>query len=221
MGAETVPVHDWTRAWWRALPGAYRTADAAPNSYPLLRYMDGAGRIAGQVRDVSDGLWGGASLDPRTMPDAALRWVAQLMGVSATVRNQPAADLRAYLVNLADNGRPESGTRGDIANAARKYLTGDQQVSVVPSSSVLFRIILLVRAAEVPGADVNLTAALASLVDSVRASGVMPAGHELAAQAVNPTWDDWTAAAGLTWDTREAAARTWTEADSLGVVIAG
>ncbi|WNN95983.1 minor tail protein [Arthrobacter phage Hirko] len=219
MGADAVPVHEWTRAWWQTLPGAYRAADAAQGTYPLLRYMEGAGRIAGEVRGISDDLWGGEFLQPANTPDSALRWVAQLMGVPSTVRNQPAADLRAYLVDLTVNGRPASGTRGDVANAARRYLTGAKQVSVVPSSTSPYRIVLLVRADEVPGADVNLTNALNALIASVRATGVMPAGHELAAQAVNPTWDSWTAAAGATWDTREGAARTWTDADSLGVTI--
>ncbi len=219
MGAETVPVHPWTLNLWRTLPGAYRAADAAQQTYPLLRYLDGAGRIAGEVRDVSDSLWSGEFMDPTNTPDEALRWVAQLMGVDATTRSGPVADLRAYLVDLAANGRPASGTRRDISNAARRFLTGDKQVSTVPSSTVLNRLVLLVRADEVPGADVNLTNALNALIAQVRATGVIPAGHELTAQAVNPTWDQYEAAAGSTWTTREAAARTWSEADSLGVVI--
>ncbi|QDK01912.1 hydrolase [Arthrobacter phage Vibaki] len=211
-------VHDWSRAWWKTLPGAYRAADVA-QGYPLLRYMEGAGRVAGEVRALSDDMWGETFMNPATTPDTALRWVAQLMGVPAKIRDQPTADLRAYLVDLALNGRPASGTRGDLANAARRYLTGAKQVSVIPSPTSPHRIVLLVRADEVPGADVNLTNALNTLVANVRSTGVMPAGHELAAQAANPTWDSWEAAAGATWDTREAAARTWTEADSLGVVI--
>ena len=218
MSADAVPVHPWSRDWWKTLPGAYRAADAQ-GGYPLLRYMEGAGRVAGEVRALSDDMWGESFINPATTPETALRWVAQLMGVPAATRNLPAADLRAYLVDLAANGRPASGTRGDLANAARRFLTGDKQVSVVPSSAAQHRIVLLVRADEVPGSDVNLTNALNALIASVRATGVMPAGHELAAQAVNPTWDSWEAAAGATWDTREAAARTWTESDSLGVVI--
>jgi len=203
----------------RAVTFEALTSGTVSQNYPLLRYMEGVGQIAGQVRDLSDGLWGGEFLDPRNTPDTALRWVAQLMGVSATNRHQPTADLRAYLIDLADNGRPASGTRGDIVNAARRYLTGGQQVSVIPSPSVLHRLVLLVRADEVPGADTDLPAALTALTTKVRATGVIPAGHQLTAQAVAPTWDAWEAAAGPTWDTREAAARTWTEADSLGVTI--
>jgi len=199
---------------FEGLPG-----NAFSANYPLMRYMEGIGQIAGQLRDVSDGLWDGEFLDPRNTPDAALRWVAQLMGISETIRNQPAADLRDHLIDLADNGRPASGTRGEIGNAARRYLTGTKQVAVVPSPTVPHRLVLLVSADELPGADVNLGDALGNLVGQVRKTGVVPAGHELKAQIATPTWDQWEAAAGATWTTRQNAARTWTEADSLGVTL--
>ncbi|QKY78982.1 hypothetical protein Jinkies_34 [Arthrobacter phage Jinkies] len=199
---------------FEALPG--NLVDA---HYPLLRYMEGIGQIAGQIRDISDGMWGGEYLGPSNTPDAALRWVAQMMGVSATIRNQPTADLRAYLVDLAVNGRPASGTRRDISNAARAFLTGAKQTVMVTHPTRQHSLVMLVREEELPGADVDATAALAALVAGVRSTGVVPAGHELTAQIVAPTWDDWEAAAGVTWDDRENAARTWTEADSLGVTI--
>lgn len=199
---------------FEALPG-----NTVSMHYPLLRYMEGIGQVAGQVRDVSDGLWSGEFLEPQNTPDAALRWVAQLMGVSATIRNQSPADLRAYLVDLAENGRPASGTRRDMTNAARKFLIGAKQATVIPSPTKLHSLVMLVREDELPGADVDQPAALAALVASVRATGTVPAGHELTAQIASPTWDQWETAAGATWTTREAVARTWTEADSLGVTI--
>ena len=199
---------------FESLPG-----NTLSSHYPMLRYMEGIGQIAGQVRDVSDGLWSGEFLEPQNTPDSALRWVSQLMGVSATIRNQSADDLRAYLVDLAENGRPASGTRRDMTNAARKFLTGAKQATVIPSPTKLHSLVMLVREDELPGADVDQAAALAALVASVRATGTVPAGHELTAQIASPTWDQWEAAAGATWTTREAAARTWTEADSLGVTI--
>jgi hypothetical protein len=199
---------------FEALPGNLISAN-----YPLLRYMEGVGQIAGQVRDVSDGLWSGEFLEPQNTPDTALRWVAQLMGVSATTRKQSPADLRAYLVDLAENGRPASGTRGDITNAARKFLTGAKQAIMLPSPTKQHSLIMLVREDELPGADVDAPAALAALVASVRATGIVPAGHELTAQIAAPSWDEWETAAGADWDDREAAALTWTDADSLGVTI--
>lgn len=201
---------------FEALPG-----NIVSMNYPLLRYMEGIGQIAGQIRDVSDGLWSGEFIDPNNTPDSALRWVAQLMGVSATIRNQSAEHLRAYLVNLAENGRPASGTRGDIANAAKLHLTGNKQAIMIPHPSRLHSIVVMVREDELPGADVDATAALADLVAKVRAAGVVPAGHELIAQFAAPTWDQWETAAGPDWDTRDQRARTWTEADSLGVTIEG
>lgn len=199
-----------------SLPG-----NTVSSHFPLLRYMEGVGQIAGQIRDLSDGMWSGEYLEPQNTPDSALRWVAQLMGVSATIRHQSPDELRAYLVDLAENGRPASGTRRDMANAARKFLTGTRQTIIVPHPSKLHSLVMLVRGDELPGASVDLEAALAALVDGVRASGTMPAGHELTAQIASPTWDQWEAAAGVTWDSREAVARTWTEADSLGVTIEG
>lgn len=197
-----------------ALPG-----NVVSSHFPLLRYMEGIGQIAGQVRDISDGMWGGEYFDPNNTPDVALRWVAQMMGVSATIRNQPAADLRAYLVDLATNGRPASGTRRDVANAARQFLTGAKQTVMVTHPTKQHCLVMLVREEELPGASVDAPAALAALVAGVRATGVVPAGHELTAMIVAPTWDDWEAAAGVTWSDVEAHARTWTEADSLGVTI--
>jgi hypothetical protein len=197
-----------------ALPG-----NLVDQHYPLLRFMEGVGQIAGQVRDISDGFWGGEYLDPANTPDSSLRWVAQMMGVSATIRNQPVTDLRAYLVDLAENGRPASGTRRDIANAARAFLTGAKQTVMVTHPTRQHCLVMLVREEELPGASVDAPAALAALVAGVRSTGVVPAGHELVAQIVAPTWDDWEAAAGPTWADLEANARTWTESDSLGVTI--
>jgi hypothetical protein len=199
-----------------SLPG-----NGISSHFPLLRYMEGVGQIAGQIRDISDGLWTGEYLEPQNTPDSALRWVAQLMGVSETVRHQSADDLRAYLVDLAENGRPASGTRRDMANAARKFLTGTRQTIVVPNPARLHSLVMLVREDELPGASVDAPAALAVLVDGVRASGTVPAGHELTAQIAAPTWDQWETAAGPDWTSRDARARTWTEADSLGVTIEG
>jgi hypothetical protein len=195
------------------------TSTTAILNHPLLRYMEGVGRIAGEIRDISDGMWSGHFMKPENIPDTALRWVAQMMGVSATIRNQPIDGLRAYLVNLAENGRPASGTRADINSAAKKYLTGTKQTVMVPSPTQLHTLIMLVREDELPGADVDTPAALAALVAAVRATGVVPAGHQLIAQVATPSWDEWMAAAGVTWTEREANARTWTESDSLGVTI--
>lgn len=190
------------------LPGVNATTN-----YPLLRYMEGIGRIAGEVRDLVDSLWGGQFMNPPTTPGSALPWLAQILGVDENARMMSEPNLRQYLVDLMDQGQTATGTRSHIANTAKQFLTGERRVSVVPSKSRQHSIILVVREDEVPGAD------LAALVAKVRSTGVMPAGHELTVSTAVPTWDEWTAAAGATWNERESAARTWSEADSLGVNI--
>ncbi|QTF82131.1 hypothetical protein SEA_PRAIRIE_34 [Arthrobacter phage Prairie] len=210
-------VEAWTRAWWDTLPTAYRDADARQNAesggYPLRRWMDGIGKIAGDVRAINDDLWEGRYTDPATVPDGApLRWLGQMLGAPAQQRSRGDAALRQYLVDLVASGRTAVGTRQAIYEVAKHFLTGARQVNVVPSSTTPHRIVLLVRADEVPGT-------LAELAAQVKASGAVPAGHDVIAQIVTASWDSWSAAAGTTWDEREARAVTWNEADSLGVQI--
>ena len=193
---------------YEALPGV-----AATTAFPLLRYMDGAGRIAGEVRDLVDALWSGEFMDPATTPASSLRWLAQLLGVGEGMRELTDAEVRQFLVDLAEQGRPATGTRSHIGNTVKQFLNGDRRVAVVPSKSRPHSLILILREDEVPNAD------LPALIAKVRATGVIPAGHELTASTAVPTWDQWEAAAGVTWDDREDAARTWSEADSLGVNI--
>lgn len=215
-GADDVPVSEWTRRWWETLPGAYRRADAEQNpeigGYPLLRWMEGAGSVAQSLRDVSDNLWAGVYTDPETVPDGApLRWLAQMLGAPAAQRLLPDALLRQYLVDLVSGGRAAVGTRRGIYDVAKYFLMGSRQVNVVPST-LPHRIVLLVRADELPGTAQELA-------DSVKASGAVPAGHVIVVQTVTSTWDSWEAAAGATWDEVEAAAGTWAQSDSLGVQI--
>ncbi|WNO25854.1 hypothetical protein SEA_ALTADENA_32 [Arthrobacter phage Altadena] len=206
-------VHPWTRSWWEGLPTAYRDADAGLG-YPLARWMDGAGSVAGQVREISDALWDGAYTDPARVPDGSpLRWLGQMLGAPAAQRSKTDAELRQYLVDLVSAGRAAVGTRRSIYEVSKYFLTGDRQVNVVPSSTTPHRIVLLVRADEVPGGD------LAALAAAVKASGAVPAGHDVIARAVVSTWDSWTGAAGATWDEVDSTIRTWSQSDSAGVVI--
>lgn len=210
-------VEAWTRAWWDTLPTAYRDADARQNpeagGYPLRRWMDGIGKIAGDVRAINDDLWDGVYTDPALVPDGApLRWLAQMLGAPAAQRSRTDAELRQYLVDLVGTGRAAVGTRQAIYEVAKHFLTGNRQVNVLPSATTPHRIVLLVRADEVPGT-------LAELADSVKASGAVPAGHDVIAQIVAPTWDQWSTAAGTSWDELEGRAVTWNESDSLGVAI--
>lgn len=211
-------VHPWTRSWWEGLPTAYRDADARQSpdvgGYPLLKWMEGIGSVAGEVREISDALWDGVYTDPGRVPDGApLRWLAQMLGAPAAQRTKTDLELRQYLIDLVGTGRAAVGTRRAIYEVSKYFLTGDRQVNVVPSATTPHRVVLLVRADEVPGGD------LVALAAKVKASGAVPAGHDVLAQAVVSTWDSWSAAAGVSWDEREARVVTWSESDSLGVVL--
>lgn len=217
--AEEVPVHEWTRRWWETLPSAYRMADAVQDAgvgfFPLLRWLNGIGAIAGQMRDLSDDVWAGSLTDVERMPDSAVPWVAQLLGLSEQQRAGGAAATRIALRELLATGRRAVGTRASIAEVAKRWLTGQKQVTVVPSSTNRFTIVLLVRSSEVPGSD------LAALAANVRAAGVIPAGHNVIAVNAVATWDSFMAAAGVTWDELDGKAKTWSEHDSLGVNLTG
>lgn len=202
------------RQWWGMLPQAYQRIDGTQNpeigGFPLLRYLHGIGGEAQRVRDVSDGWWSGRYADPAAVPDGApLEWLARLMGVR--VSGVPSHQLRGVLTDIRDGGRSAVGTRQLIAEAARRALTGARQVAVMPSARDPHRLVILVRADE-------LTAdGLAAVAREVRAAGVVPAGHVLAPQPASPTWDQWSAAAGATWDELEQRLVTWDQADSAGV----
>lgn len=222
QGEQTEPadvrdlVHWWTLKWWEFLPNAYR-ADRHINpeigGYPMLRYMEGVGRIAGQVRDLTDAIWSGEFMNPATTPDSALSWLAQLMGTDETGRRMPTPELRQYLVDMSAEGRVAVGTKLHIQAVAKNFLTGDRRVAVVPSSKKLHSLILVVAEADMPDLDVE------AFIGKVRASGVVPAGHEIVVSLAVSTWDDWEKAAGETWDDLEGRVKTWAESDALGVVL--
>ncbi|ALY10300.1 tail protein [Arthrobacter phage Sonny] len=210
-------LHAWTRKFWGTLPNAYRMADAVQDPaigyFPLLRWLNGVGALAGEMRDLSDAIWNNELTDVTKTPDAALRWIAQILGMSESQRAVSLTDLRAAVAELTAGGRPAIGTRRSIAEATKRFLTGEKQVTVVPSSVTPHTIVLLVRAAEVPGGN------LVTLANSVRSTGVIPAGHNVIAQNAIATWDSFMAAAGATWNELDGKAGTWSQHDTIGVVL--
>ncbi|QGZ17140.1 tail protein [Arthrobacter phage DrYang] len=130
-------IHWWTRMWFGRLPVAYQEIDAViqpeQGSFPLLRFMDGAGQVSGRIRDLSDLIISGKFMDPQTTPDYALRWLAQLLGVTAAQRTLDLPTLRTYLLDLVASGRPAVGTGQSIVDAARRFLTGTKQVTIQPT----------------------------------------------------------------------------------------
>lgn len=207
-----IPVSEVAREWWESLPLAYRVSDrGGDGSYPLLRYMQGPASIAQRIRDISNDMWDGAYTDPARVPDGKpLRWLAMLLGIRQVGDD---ADLRARLLELVSAGRSPAGTRAAIADATRPYLLGSRQVQVLPHPTVKHRIIVLVRADEVPPAG------LAWVSSQVQRAGIAPAGHEVVLQAAISTWDAWSAEAGTTWDQKLVNVPTWLASDSAGVVL--
>lgn len=179
--------------------------------YPLLRFMEGIGRIGSDIRAVSDGVWFGSIMSPTTTADANLKWMAQMLGVSGTQRAMPTAELRTYLEDLVQAGLPAVGTRQSITDAAKRFLIGTKQTIVLADPEDEHNLILLVKSTDVPGGDLEAYAA------GVRATGVIPAGFTINAVAAAASWDAWTTAAGPTWADVEANVTTWTISDSLGV----
>ncbi|ANU79643.1 hypothetical protein SEA_EDGARPOE_40 [Arthrobacter phage EdgarPoe] len=210
-------IHWWTRMWYGRLPAAYQDIDAViqpeNGSYPLLRFMDGAGQVSGRIRDLSDLMRSGNFMDPTQTPDYAVRWLAQLMGVTAAQRALDVAALRTYMQDLVTSGRPAVGTTQSIVDATKRFLVGERQVTVVPSPTTAHTILVLVRTDEVPSG--NLT----TLVNQIRSTGVVPAGHNLVAQFATATWDSYEAAVGATWSAADANQPTWRAADSLGITL--
>lgn len=210
-------VHPWTRTWWDALPHAYKEADEAMNpelgGYPLLRWMNGVGQLAGEMRQLSDDLWAGKFTNPATAPNSALRWLAMMLGLSSQHRQQPDDVLRERLLTLTNVGRSSAGTRAMIAESAKAFLIPGAQARVEPSSTRPHVLIMYVRAYEVP--DDNLP----GLAAKVNAAGFVPAGHIVECKPVISTWDSWEDAAGETWAEKEENIKTWNESDSAGVVL--
>jgi hypothetical protein len=131
-------VHEWTRRWWEMLPDAYQEIDATQSPevgfFPLLRFMDGPGRIAGENRDLSDLMWSGDFATPALVPEPSLKWLAQMLGTPKAQRDIAPDALRAYLLDVVANGQPATGSKQNIVDAAKRFLVGaDRQAAVQPN----------------------------------------------------------------------------------------
>lgn len=206
-------VHGFTRDWWGRLPGHVRDADGQqrPVPYPLLRFLDGIGHQAGQIRDQHNAMWSGEIFDPATTPDELLEWVAYLLGFTARRRAHPADVLRESIADHVGTGAHNTGTRAQIAAAVRPYLNPGARVQVLASSSARHTLIIGVIPEDVPDQDHD------RLTRQIRAAGVVPAGHALLVQNIRATWDQWETAAGDTWEEKEANIVTWQDSDQAGV----
>lgn len=102
--------------------------------YPLLRFMDGIGHLAGFLDDELQHMWEGHTFDPVTAPNEWLRFLATMLGIPRSYLSQlNFAQLRSHLVAFMEQGRPPIGSRRAIAEIAKQWLTGDKQVTVIPA----------------------------------------------------------------------------------------
>ena len=105
--------------------------------YPLLRFMDGVGHQAGYLDDQLSHMWDGDTFDPVTAPEQWLRFLGTIMGLPRTYMGRlTLAQLRSHLAAFAENGRPPIGSRRNIAEVAKQWLTGDKQVTVIPATQL-------------------------------------------------------------------------------------
>lgn len=105
--------------------------------YPLLRFMDGVGHQAGFLDDQLAHMWDGETFNPVTAPEQWLRFLGTIMGLPHTYMGRLSlAQLRSHLVAFAENGRPPIGSRRNIAEVAKQWLTGDKQVTVIPATQL-------------------------------------------------------------------------------------
>ena len=105
--------------------------------YPLLRFMDGVGHQAGYLDDQLAHMWDGDTFDPVSAPEQWLRFLGTIMGLPRTYMGRLSlAQLRSHLVAFAENGRPPIGSRRNIAEVAKQWLTGDKQVTVIPATQL-------------------------------------------------------------------------------------
>lgn len=102
--------------------------------YPLLRFMDGVGHLAGYLDDELAHMWDGDTFNPVTAPDEWLWFLATMLGIPRKYLSQLSlGQIRSHLVAFIEQGRPPIGSRRAIAEIAKQWLTGDKQVSVLPA----------------------------------------------------------------------------------------
>lgn len=209
-------IAQWTRDWWESLPEAVKSLDAVQNQeiggYPMLRWMDGVGGLAGEIREVSDGLYNGVYTDPDTVPDKALPWLALMLGISPSQRGDSTAQLRQHIKTLVSVGRSALGTRASIEEMV--YTLFGAESWARPHPTLAHTIVVYMREVDLPeeGRSEIVQARL-------KRAGVLPAGHQLIVESAAVTWDSWEEAAGVTWAEKESRLPRWVDSDSAGVIV--
>lgn len=195
-----------TRRWYDSLPELYTHADELEPSgggYPLLRYLSLLGDQAGAVEALGDRVDGGELTDPYRADPGWLDWLGQFVGVRV-----PGGTPDAVKRDLIDGGSAgwQAGTRGSIAVAAKRHLSGTQYATVAPSTTDRWTIRVVVRADEAP-------TPLSLVADAIVEDGAKPAGFVLEVIAYTPTWDNIDGLGG-TWADHQQS--TWSQVDASG-----
>lgn len=207
-------VHHFTRDWWGRLPHIYHTQDRLQTPVvPLLRWMDGPGRVSGEVRDLNTSMHDGTLMDPETTPGKHLPWLAFLLGIGESERKKPTDELRSIILAQLTGRKHGVATRQHIADTARKYLADGADAQVIAVEDQPWTLIIGVAPEDVPDGDYQ------RVKDKVRSAGVVPAGHALEIQDIRTTWDIWETTAGDTWDEKESNVVTWRDSDTAGVEL--
>lgn len=135
-----VNVTAWTKNWYFYLPMFMKEADQLQNpmdgGWPMLRWMDAVGHIADGIRATIQDMYDGKWTDPATVPDRAVPWLASVLGVPRSQKNIPGSQLRQVLRDMIENGRAPTGTRAELAAAAKQFLLGEKQAVVRPQVSL-------------------------------------------------------------------------------------
>lgn len=133
-------ISPWTKLWFSQLPTFVKVADQAQNTetggWPMARFMDAVGHIADGVRSTVQEMYDGTWTNPATVPDRALPWLASVLGVPRSQKGVPLPQLREALVNMVEDGKAPVGTRTELANATKQFLTDSKVVSVRAAAEV-------------------------------------------------------------------------------------
>ena len=107
------------------------TGDDASRNYPLLAYVSGLALPSEEVADLAETGDNGETgwsviLDIDRIPDKAIGWLAQLIGV----RLNPELDSTEQRNRVRETDGWNRGSLGALAGAAHQYLTGAQHVII-------------------------------------------------------------------------------------------
>jgi hypothetical protein len=193
---------------WGSLPELYQRVDKQQSpTYPLLRYLQGAGVGSDDVIAVARSVYEGDLTDPVACPDAYLGWLMACLGV---VGGPSPLDQRAAIASRMTAGRP--GTAQNLEAYIQTMLTGSRYVVVRPPGSTAWMLRVTVIDSEAVAAG-----GPAGIRSKLLASGKLPAGHDVTVSTVLIAWDAADARFNPDWDAGDSTIPNWANLDSSGL----